>query len=93
MSNTRSEAALLVAMEKRRINEERYTVSPAGGRVADPLASSDGRESWSLDIRTPQLVLLEGTLRNRARTNMILVGLDLGLRRRAESARASATGH
>ena len=74
---TQSEADVLIAMEKHRLDDERYRYPMAGSLVV-PLQSHDKREQFMLDIRRARIDLLKGTYQTRARQVITLVRLDFG---------------
>lgn len=74
---TQSEADLLIAMEKHRLDEERYSY-PTSGSLVVPLQSPDKREQFLLDIRRGRIDLLKGKYQTRARQVVALVRLDFG---------------
>ena len=67
---TQSEAEALIAMEKHRASDDRYSF-PLGGR-------SDKREQFLLDISRGLIDLGRGKYQNRARQVVVLVRLDFG---------------
>jgi hypothetical protein len=71
-------ADALIATPKVRVNDEVSHYPGAGGYLTLPLLSSDGRESFHLDIRRGGIDLLKGTYQNRARQVVVLVRLDFG---------------
>lgn len=74
---TQSEADALIAMEKHRFDEERYSY-PTSGSLVVPLQSPDKREQFMLDIRRGRIDLLKGKYQTRARQVVALVRLDFG---------------
>jgi hypothetical protein len=74
---TQSEADALIAMEKHRMNEDRYSYPLAGSAII-PLESPDKREQFLLDIHRARIDLLKGKYQNRARQVIVLVRLDFG---------------
>jgi len=75
---TQSEAEALIAMEKHRASDDRYS-SPLGGRsVSIPLQSVDKREQFLLDVSRGRIDLGRGKYQNRARQVVVLVRLDFG---------------
>ncbi|MGC2518283.1 MAG: hypothetical protein WA373_04155 [Burkholderiales bacterium] len=74
---TQSEADALIAMEKHRANEDRYSY-PLAGSVIIPVESPDKREQFLLDIHRARIDLLKGKYQNRARQVIVLVRLDFG---------------
>lgn len=75
---TQAEADALLSMEKRRVDETAYDYPDFGGRVTVPLASTDRREAFLLDIRRARIDLAKGTYQNRGRQVVVLVRLDFG---------------
>lgn len=71
-------ADALIATPKVRANDATSHYPGAGGYLTLPLLSSDGRESFHLDIRRGGIDLLKGTYQNRARQVIVLVRLDFG---------------
>ena len=71
-------ADALIAAPKVRVNDDVSYYPCAGGYLTLPLLSSDGRESFHLDIRRGGIDLLKGTYQNRARQVIVLVRLDFG---------------
>jgi hypothetical protein len=64
---TQAEADALIAMEKHRVNEERYDFPMGGGTLVLPLQSPDKREQFLLDIRRGRIDLLRAKYQDRAR--------------------------
>lgn len=62
---TQSEAEALIAMEKHRLDDERYAY-PTSGSLVVPLQSPDKREQFLLDIRRGRIDLLKGKYQARA---------------------------
>lgn len=75
---TQAEADALIALEKRRIDEREWEYPMLGGSLTIPLASSDRREQFILDIGRGRIDLSKNTFQNRARQVIVLVRLDLG---------------
>ncbi len=75
---TQAEADLLIAMEKHRLNNDRWEYPVVGGSISIPLISSNKRESFILDVSRGKIDLLKGTYQNRSRQVIILVRLDFG---------------
>lgn len=71
-------ADALIAVPKVRTNDEASYCPGPGDRLSLPLLSSDGRESFLLDIRRGRMDLRKGTYQNRARQVVVLVRLDFG---------------
>ena len=74
---TQADADALIAMEKRRVSEDRW-VYPISGSISIPLTSPDKRENFLLDIDRGRIDLLKGKYQNRARQTVVLVRLDFG---------------
>lgn len=77
-SLTQVEADALIAMEKRRINEERSDFPMGGQSLALPLQSPDRREQFTLDLSRSRIDLAKVKMQNRGRQVIVLVRLDLG---------------
>ena len=75
---TQQEANTLIALEKHRMDETRYSFPMFGQSLKMPLQSPDRRESFILDFRTSRIDLLKATMQNRGRHVIVLVRLDLG---------------
>lgn len=75
---TQAEADALIALEKRRIDDREWEYPMLGGSLTIPLASSDRREHFILDIGRGRIDLRKNTFQNRARQVIVLVRLDLG---------------
>ncbi len=75
---TQSEADMLIAMEKHRVNDDRWDYPGLGGAIFVPLISVNKRENFLLDISRGKIDLLKGTYQNRARQVIVLVRLDFG---------------
>lgn len=75
---TQAEAEILIAMEKQRIDDNRWDYPSLGGSISIPLVSSDKREDFLLDISRGKIDLLKGTYQNRSRQITVLVRLDFG---------------
>lgn len=78
ISLLQSDADALIAMEKYRIDDQRWTYPQFGGAIQIPLISKNKREKFSLDISRGRIDLLKGTYQNRTRQVIILVRLDFG---------------
>src|SRR4029077_1680202 len=72
------EADALVALEKYRVDNHRWTMPPLGGSLIVPLASANNKEEFLLDISRGRINLLKGKYQNRARQVVILRRLDFG---------------
>src|SRR5208282_999150 len=75
---TQPEADALIAMEKHRTDDTRYSYPNLGGLISVPLQSADKREQFILDVHRGRIDLLKVTHQNRARVVVVLVRLDLG---------------
>ena len=75
---TQAEADALIAMEKRRANEDRSDFPMGGQSLVLPLESADRREQFLLDLSRARIDLLKVKMQNRGRQVMVLVRLDLG---------------
>jgi hypothetical protein len=75
---TQSDADVLLAMEKHKVEDTPYEYPSLGGGLRIPLQSLDKRELFFLDITRSQVVLTKGTYQNRARGVAILARLDFG---------------
>jgi hypothetical protein len=75
---TQAEADTLIAMEKRRANDERVDFPMGGQSVVLPLQSPDRREQFLLDLSRGRIDLLKVKMQNRGRQVVVLVRLDLG---------------
>ncbi len=73
---TQAEADALMALEKRRMNEDHHHF-PLGSKLSIPLESIVGREQFLLDISRGRIDLRKVTFQNRARQVVILVRLDI----------------
>ncbi|RPJ39893.1 MAG: hypothetical protein EHM35_01110 [Planctomycetaceae bacterium] len=78
LSLTQAEADVLIAVEKHRVNEDRYDFPMAGVSLSLPLQSSDKREQFLLDISRGRIDLLRAKYQNRARQVVVLVRVDVG---------------
>jgi hypothetical protein len=74
---TQKEADALIAMGKQPLDEKLWTFPGPGDRVKIPLASTDGRELFTLDLTRGRIKLTKATYQNRARQAIILLRLDL----------------
>src|ERR1035441_9933728 len=74
---TQEEADALMAMEKRRVDEQEWLFPSPGGSTAIPLASVDKRENFMLDVTRAQIRLTKATYQTRARVAIVLMRLDL----------------
>jgi len=74
---TQSEADLLLSLEKIRSDSNTYDFPRPGESIALDLQSTNGRESFTLDILRGRISLSKCTYQNRARTIIILARVDL----------------
>lgn len=74
---TQAEANALIAMEKRRVEDNRYDFPMGGQNVCVPLQSPDRREHFLLDLHRARINLAKVKMQNRARQVVVLVRLDL----------------
>ena len=77
---TQSEAEALIAMEKHRLDDERYAY-PTSGSLVVPLQSPDKREQFLLDIRRGRIDLLKGKSRRAHGKSSFWCGWILAVRR------------
>lgn len=77
MELTQSEADLLIAMEKHRLDDTLWTFPSPGEKISIPLASPDKREKFLLDVTRAQIKITKATYQNRARQVAVLMRLDL----------------
>jgi hypothetical protein len=75
---TQSEADALLAIEKYRVDEQRWRLPDTGGGIVVPLVSADGDEQFHLDISRGRINLAKGKIQNRSRTTMVLARIDFG---------------
>lgn len=75
---TQAEADALIAMEKHRADDTRYSYPNPAGLITVPLYAPDKREEFILDVRRGRIDLQKVTHQNRARVVVVLVRLDLG---------------
>jgi len=75
---TQSEAEALIAMEKRRLDDQQHYFPSTGGNLIVPLISADKRENFFLDISRGRIDLAKGKYQNRARQVIVLVRIDFG---------------
>lgn len=75
---TQAEADALIAMDKLRVNDDRWNYPGLGGSISIPLSSIDKRENFILDISRGKIDLLKGPYQNRSRQVVVLVRLDFG---------------
>lgn len=72
---TQSEADVLIAMDKYRVDNKFWNYPPHGSKVLIPLKSADEQERFFLDINRRNRDELKVTYQNRARTSEILFRL------------------
>jgi hypothetical protein len=58
---TQAEADALLAVEKHRVDERRWTYPGMGGRIEVPLISASKREGFLLDVSRGRIDLLRTT--------------------------------
>lgn len=75
---TQSEADALLAMEKRKEDDNIWDYPALGGRISIPLISQDKREKFLLDVSRSGKIVLKGKYQNRARCTLILARFDFG---------------
>jgi hypothetical protein len=75
---TQAEADTLIAMEKHRMDDNRWGFPGPGESIHIPLISANGKENFHLDISRGRIDLLKGTYQNRSRQVVILARLDFG---------------
>ena len=76
---SQAEADALLAIEKHRADDVERDYPAPCSRLSAPLVSTDGRESFLLDVRRSRIAFTKkGTYQHRARRAAILVRLDFG---------------
>ena len=75
---TQAEADALIAMEKRRVTDDRTNFPMGGESAVLPLQSADGRERFLLDLNRGRINLQKVKMQTRGRQVVVLVRLDLG---------------
>lgn len=75
---TQTEADLLIAMPKVKINNQVWDYPSFGGSISIPLTSTDKKENFILDVSRSQIDLLKGKYQNRGRQVVVLIRLDFG---------------
>jgi hypothetical protein len=75
---TQEEANILIAMEKRRANEDHSDFPMHGQSVTLPLQSTDKREQFLLDLSRARIDPPKGQNAKPGRPVVVLVRLDLG---------------
>jgi hypothetical protein len=78
LSLTQIEADALLAMEKHCADSGALAFPSLGGSLRIPLASTDRREEFMLDITRGHIEVRKNTFQNRARKAVVLARLDLG---------------
>ena len=74
---SQADADALIAMKKRRADDQYYEFPGPGGKVAIPLISIDRREDFLMDITRSHINLAKVTYQNRARQIVVLLRLDI----------------
>ena len=74
---TQAEADALLALEKHRVDEQRWTYPGMGGRIEVPLISASKREAFLLDASRGRIDLLRTKYQTRARQVVILARVDV----------------
>ena len=74
---SQSEADALIAMAKRRADDDERKFPPPGDRLMIPLVSIDRREAFLLDITRSQINVAKITHQSRARQVVVLMRLDI----------------
>lgn len=67
----------LIRMEKVKVDNTVWSFPVSGGKIDVPLISTDGKETFSLDIVRGTIKLTKATYQSRARRAIALVRLDL----------------
>ncbi len=75
---SQAEADALMAMEKRRIDEQVWSYPGMGGGLSIPVVSIDGREKFVLDLYRGRVNLAKGVYQNRGRRVVPLLRLCFG---------------
>ncbi|MDP3960870.1 MAG: hypothetical protein Q8Q26_12575 [Pseudorhodobacter sp.] len=75
---TQAEADALFAIEKHRVDENRWRLPDTGGGIVVPLVSADEAEAFHLDISRGRINLAKGKIQKRARTTVVLARIDFG---------------
>jgi hypothetical protein len=78
MDLSQAEADALIAVEKRRVNDERWDFSFSGMSLRIPIVSLDGKESFYLDLSRGRINIAKGKYQCRGRQVVVLVRLDFG---------------
>ena len=74
---TQAEADALLAVEKHRVDESRWTYPGMGGRIEVPLISANRREGFFLDVSRGRIDLLRTKYQARARQVVSLARVDV----------------
>lgn len=74
---SQAEADALIAVAKRRADDDERRFPPPGDRLVIPLVSLDKREDFLLDITRSQINVAKVTHQNRARQVVVLMRLDI----------------
>jgi hypothetical protein len=74
---TQPEADKLIAMPKKKADEEKYEFPLAGKGLVIPIISTDGSESFLIDINRGRIRLTKCAYQNRYQKVTILVRLDI----------------
>ena len=74
---SQDEANRLMALEKKAVDQQRWTFPGPADRIVVPLTSADKRENFMLDVTRYQIKLTKATFQNRARQTVILCRLDI----------------
>ena len=72
-----SEADKLIAIEKKRVNDEIYDFPMAGDILEIPIVSFNGREKFLLDINRGRIIISKCTYQKRYKETIILIRLDI----------------
>ena len=75
---TQLEADALIAMEKRKVDDNESIYPGLGGGITVPLVSADKRENFLLDVSRSRIDLKKGSYQNRARRVIVIVRLCFG---------------
>lgn len=74
---TQAEADTLIGMEKMRMDSQQHFFPNPGGSICVPLASSDRREEFLLDVSRGKINLSKVKYQNRSRKVVVLSRLDI----------------
>jgi hypothetical protein len=74
---TQAEAASLMAMEKKAVDQKEWLFPGPAERIVIPVTSLDKRENFLLDVTRYQIRLTKATFQNRAHVVIILYRLDI----------------